>query len=65
MGRIIFTERIPKSPKEGLDEQTIEPEGQKIPDISFVEFMRSGYDIVMSLDYYTHAVFVGGRQIHP
>ena len=24
-----------------------------------------GYDIVMSLDYYTHAVFVRGRQVHP
>lgn len=23
-----------------------------------------GYDIIMSLDYYTHAVFVGGRQVH-
>lgn len=33
-------------------------------DISFFPSV-SGYDIVMSLDYYTHAVFVGGRQIHP
>lgn len=24
-----------------------------------------GYEIIMSLDYYTHAVFVGGRQVHP
>lgn len=25
----------------------------------------SGYDIIMSLDYYTHAVFVRGRQVYP
>ena len=33
-------------------------------EISFFSNVR-GYDIVMSLDYYTHAVFVGGRQVHP
>ncbi|WP_343120989.1 hypothetical protein [Intestinimonas butyriciproducens] len=25
----------------------------------------SGYDIIMSLNYYTHAVFVRGRQVYP
>ena len=33
-------------------------------DISFFPGVN-GYDIIMSLDYYTHAVFVGGRQVHP
>ena len=33
-------------------------------DISFFSDV-DGYEIVMSLDYYTHAVFVGGRQVHP
>lgn len=33
-------------------------------DISFFANVY-GYEIIMSLDYYTHAVFVGGRQIHP
>lgn len=33
-------------------------------DISFFANVR-GYDIVMSLDYYTHAVFAGGRQVYP
>lgn len=33
-------------------------------DISFFANVQ-GYDIVMSLDYYTHAVFMGGRQVHP
>jgi len=33
-------------------------------EISFFSNVR-GYDIVMSLDYYTHAVFVRGRQVHP
>jgi hypothetical protein len=62
VGHIIYEKEYPR---ETPEEQTYELEGRKIPDISFAEFMRSGYDIVMSLDYYTHAVFVGGRQIHP
>lgn len=138
MGHIIYEKEYPK---ETPEEQTYAPEGRKIPDISFKEFMRrgyenrfsipiparengakafiaaakdvselyqldvkitehidhisadfyfnaggslrymkevlkladdisffanvQGYDIVMSLDYYTHAVFVGGRQVHP
>lgn len=33
-------------------------------DISFFSDVDV-YEIVMSLDYYTHAVFVGGRQVHP
>ena len=33
-------------------------------DISFFPGVNS-YDIMMSLDYYTHAIFIGGRQIHP
>ena len=33
-------------------------------DISFFPGVNS-YDIMMSLDYYIHAVFMGGRQIHP
>lgn len=33
-------------------------------DISFFPGVDS-YDIMMSLDYYIHAVFMGGRQIHP
>ena len=33
-------------------------------DISFFSNVR-GYDMMMSLDYYTHAVFVGGRQMYP
>lgn len=33
-------------------------------EISFFSNVR-GYDIVMSLDYYTHAVFVRGRKMHP
>ena len=33
-------------------------------DISFFTNV-CGYEIIMSLDYYTHAVFVGGRQVHP
>lgn len=33
-------------------------------DISFFANMR-GYEIIMSLDYYTHAVFKGGRQVYP
>lgn len=138
MDHIIYEKEYPK---ETPEEQTYEPEGQRIPDISFEEFMRRGYenrfsipiparengakafvaaakdvselyqldvkitehidhlsanfyfneggnlryftevlrladdisffsnvrgyDIVMSLDYYTHAVFLGGRQIYP
>ena len=138
MSRIIYEKEYPKGTP---DEQTYTPEGRKIPDISFEEFMRRGYenrvsipipdrengakafiaaakdvsqlyrldvkitehidhisadfyfnaggslhyikevlkladdisffanvcgyDIIMSLDYYTHAVFVGGRQVHP
>lgn len=138
MSRIIYEKEYPK---EIPEEQTYEPEEQRIPDISFKEFMRRGYenrfsipipdrengakafiaaakdvselyrldvkitehidhisadfyfnaggslhyikevlkladdisffanvcgyDIIMSLDYYTHAVFVGGRQVHP
>lgn len=138
MGHIIYEKEYPKGTPE---EQTYEPEGRKIPDISFEEFMRRGYenrfsipmperengakafisaakkvselyqidvkitehidhisadfyfnaggslcymkeilkladdisffprvnsyDIMMSLDYYIHAVFMGGRQIHP
>lgn len=37
---------------------------QLADDISFFSDV-DGYEIVMSLDYYTHAVFVGGRQVHP
>lgn len=33
-------------------------------DISFFANV-CGYEIIISLDYYTHAVFVGGRQVHP
>ena len=33
-------------------------------DVSFFSNVR-GYDIVMSLDYYTHDVFIGGQQIYP
>lgn len=33
-------------------------------DISFFPGVN-GYDILMSLDYYTHAVFVRGRQVYP
>lgn len=138
MGRIIYEKEYPK---ESLEEQMTEPEEQTIPDISFEEFMRRGfenrfsipipnrvngaqafiaaaknvselyeldvkitehidhisadicfneggcmrhfievirladdisffsnvrgYDMMMSLDYYTHAVFVGGRQMYP
>lgn len=138
MSRIIYEKEYPKGTPE---EQTYTPEGRKIPDISFEEFMRRGYEnrfstpipnrvngaqafiaavknvsgiyqldvkitehidhisadfyfnaggslrymkevlkladdisffanvygyeIIMSLDYYTHAVFVGGRQIYP
>lgn len=33
-------------------------------DVSFFANV-CGYEIIMSLDYYTHAVFVRGRQVHP
>ncbi|MBM6721559.1 hypothetical protein [Pseudoflavonifractor phocaeensis] len=33
-------------------------------DVSFFSNVL-GYDIVMSLDYYTHAVFIRGRRIYP
>ena len=138
MSRIIYEKEYPK---ESLEEPILEPEEQKVLDISFEEFMRKGYenrfsipiphretgakvfiaaakdvselyqmdvkiieyidhisailyfnaggglryfkdvirladdisfftnvcgyDIVMSLDYYTYAVFVGGRQMYP
>ena len=138
MGRIIYEKEYPK---ENLEEPIIEPEEQKVLDISFEEFMRRGYEnrfsipiphrengakafiaavkdvselyqidvkiteyidhisadfcfdaggslrymkevlkladdisffanmrgyeIIMSLDYYTHAVFKGGRQVYP
>ena len=138
MSRIIYEKEYPR---ETPEEQTYELEGRKIPDISFAEFMRRGYEnrfsipmperengakafiaaaknvsalyqldvkitehidhicadfyfnaggslrymkevlkladdvsffanvcgyeIIMSLDYYTHAVFVGGRQVYP
>lgn len=140
MSRIIYEKEYPKE-NPTPEEQTYEPEGRKIPDLSFEDFMRRGYknrfstpipnrvngaqafiaaakdvselyqldvkiteyidhisadfcfnaggslcymkevlkladdisffpgvnsyDIMMSLDYYTHAIFIGGRQIHP
>ena len=33
-------------------------------DISFFANLQ-GYNIILSLDYYTRAVFAGGRQLHP
>lgn len=33
-------------------------------DVSFFANV-CGYEIIMSLDYYTHAVFVRGRQVYP
>ena len=41
MGHIIYEKEYPR---ETPEEQTYELEGRKIPDISFAEFMRRGYE---------------------